>query len=238
MLISELSDQFRTQMFAYAALKTIAIDLGMDFRIICNLVRMQLINNTEVKFGNSIYSIFPNTQNEYIDEVPSDYKLYRENTTIHCKIVLKKDALNVEDNTLLVGHYICLKYFEHRIDEVRRWFEFPEEIELISSKLIDDIKEKIDNKDAKLVSVQFRYGHDYRSGGFMLNGNYWFKAAKRLKKLLDSESVFVVFYDKRTKLVNYLSKNIMLLKYINLLLLICVQLKNVIYTSYAIVLFR
>ncbi len=202
MLIVELSDQLGNQMFAYASVKSIAIDLNCDFGLFHKNQKNGICNDTDISYGHDVETIFKNTRTELVEEIPQSFKFFRENTTINCLSAFKKEVYDLSDNTLLAGHYICPKYFEHRIDEVRNWFHFPKEIELFSNKLIDEIRNKTDNKNAKIISVHFRNDHDYRSGGYMLNSNYWFKAAERLKKNLDNESVFVIFYDKKTKLVN------------------------------------
>lgn len=199
MLVVELSDQLGNQMFAYASVKSIALDLNFDFKFFQNK-NSGLCNDTDELFGHDVESIFINLRTEFINNLPQSLDFYRENTTIKCKSAFKQEVYCLPDNTLLAGHYICPKYFEHRIEEVREWFRFPKVVDLISSKNINEIR--ANNENSKLVSVHFRNHDDYRSGGFMLNANYWFNAAKKMQNILPHNLIFVVFYDTKTKLVN------------------------------------
>ena len=201
MLILQVSDQLGNQMFAYAAVKSIALDLNYKFGLYHEKTNSNLCNDSDEIFGHFIDTIFESIRSEIVVEIPKKYHFYRENTTIHSHMAYKEEAYKVNENTVMAGHYICPRYFEHRIDEVRKWFSFPEEIEGYSKKLIDDVRAKYGDKKLKIISVHFRNAEDYRNGGFMINDGYWFKAAKALKKKIGFIPVFVVFYDKKTKLV-------------------------------------
>lgn len=201
MLILQISDQLGNQMFAYAAVKSIALDLNYKFGLYHEKTNSDLCNDSDEIFGHLIDTIFKNIRSEIVEEIPEKYQFYRENTTIHSHRAYLAEAYKVDENTVMTGHYICPGYFEHRIDEVRKWFSFPEEVDDYAKKLIDDVRSKYGDKKLKIVSAHFRNADDYRNGGFMLNDNYWFKAAEALKMKSGFIFVFAVFYDKKTKLV-------------------------------------
>lgn len=58
MLLCQLSDQLGNQMFAYAAIKSIALDHGYKFGVISQLDNQFLKNDTDKKYGNTIISVF------------------------------------------------------------------------------------------------------------------------------------------------------------------------------------
>lgn len=58
MIICKLSDQLGNQMFAYASVKSIALDKGYDFKILGEYNNQFLKNDTDKKYGNTLTSIF------------------------------------------------------------------------------------------------------------------------------------------------------------------------------------
>ena len=94
----------------------------------------------------------------------------------------------------------------HRIDEVRTWFKFPQSINQDTSRIITKILSKYP-PNTKLCSVHFRNALDYRIKGYMLAKHYWNNAAQQLLQEENANIVFLVFYDKKTRLVKSFIKN-------------------------------
>ena len=206
MIICKLSDQLGNQMFAYAAVNTIAKDKGYDFRVLSKYDNQFLKNDIDKKFGSNITTVFENIQTEIIHEVPIGFHEFHEVTTRFSTSSLQKEALEVHDNTLMRGHYISPLYFMHRIDEVRTWFKFPQSINQDTSRIITKILAKYP-PNTKLCSVHFRNALDYRIKGYMLAKHYWNNAAQQLLQEENANIVFLVFYDKKTRLVKSFIKN-------------------------------
>ena len=78
MLICKLSDQLGNQMFAYAAIKSIAKDKGYKFSVLNEYDNQFLKNDVDKKFGCNLLSIFESIRNEIASEVPEGYKEYVE----------------------------------------------------------------------------------------------------------------------------------------------------------------
>lgn len=142
MLVVKLSDQLGNQMFAYAAVKSIALDKGFEFGV-CNEYDNQFLkNDTDEKFGNTLTSIFPQIRQEIVSEL-SNYANFQEITNYQSKSSIQKTAYEVMDNTLMLGHYISPLYFMHRIDEVREWFTLPAEILKKAEKHCQKLRQNI-----------------------------------------------------------------------------------------------
>jgi len=198
MLIAKLSDQLGNQMFAYAAVKTIALDKGYNFSFFIHKKKGDIINDTDPKYGNQVDSIFQNIKGELIQSIPDDFKNFHEIVGRKCKTCYITAAVNISDGTIMNGHYICPRYFIHRINSVRQWFEFPHSVTRDVDLKLNKIKTQYPNR--KLVSVHIRNAKDYRDGGYMLEKLFWTRAAIRIE-LLYQDPLFVVFYDQKTNLV-------------------------------------
>lgn len=203
MLICKLSDQLGNQMFAYAAVKTIALDKGYDFGVYKILGNQFLKNSTDMKYGNSILN-FPNIKDEIVSNISSSYKEYQEITTKYSLSSMQESAWNVGDDTIMKGHYISPLYFNHRIAEVRSWFSFPTDIEAEADDKLQTLRNKYP-ANTLFCSVHFRNALDYRAKGYMLSHRYWNDAAKKVKQC-KNKVVFVTFYDRMTPLVKKFTK--------------------------------
>lgn len=198
MLIINLKDQLGNQMFAYSSIKSIALKRGFEFGFYRTALDVKYVNDTDKKYGNEIHTIFEGLNSEMLSELPSDYNDYIE--LEH----LKESNNNVEylpsvemvnDNTIMVGHFMSTYYFKENLENVRSWFRFPKDIKQKTKEQITKIKMKKNNRP--IVSVHFRVGNDYLTRGFKLDDKYWFEAAEYIRKEMD-DPVFVVFYDKLT----------------------------------------
>lgn len=199
MLICKLSDQLGNQMFAYAAIKSIAKDKNYAFGILNEYDNQYLKNDTDKKFGCTLSTIFENIQKEIVTEIPAHYKIYQENRKGNSS--LQKEVVEIADNTVMKGHYISPLYFMHRLNEVQEWFQLPQEIEKVATEKLNKIKEKFP-KETKFCSVHFRNALDYKIKGYMLSKHYWKNAAKELLNQTNEDIVFICFYDKMSGIVS------------------------------------
>lgn len=210
MLLLRTSDQLGNQMFAYAAVKTIALDKGFEFRLIKKSMDGELSNDRDGVYGNTIDSIFAPVREDLLTEPEAGItttiegmKQFREVTDTESVSAVCAESFSVSDDTLMEGHYIASGYFMHRLDEVRRWFAFPE-------KVLTETEEKLaairsEHPGSLLVSVHFRVGTDYRTGGYLLERTYFKRAAGKMSELAEKEGkkvIFLLFYDKKEETVS------------------------------------
>jgi len=203
MLICKLSDQLGNQMFAYASIKSIAKDKGLDFKVYNEYDNQFLKNDTDQNFGCNLTTIF-NIKDEIIENIPPNYESFLENTTIYSQSSLQEEALKVKDNTIMRGHYISPLYFLHRLSEVQTWFKFPDVIEEETESILSNIKKKYPS-NTKFCSVHFRNALDYRIKGYMLDSYYWEKAAQQVLKEKNENIIFIIFYDRYSKIIGRFS---------------------------------
>ncbi len=151
MIVARITSQLANQMFAYASVKSIALDNGYTFKYVHEHCMASEISYSQAdkKYGRDFDTIFPIPKEERMEFI--DEKNYIEHEEFD---YIKKydsfyyeEAMQVQDNTFMKGHFICPKYFVHRIDEVRNWFAFPKDIEeKVSTRII---KIRKDNKNKK-----------------------------------------------------------------------------------------
>ncbi len=199
MLIIKLSDQLGNQMFAYAAIKSIAKDKNYTFGVLNEYDNQFLKNDTDKRFGCTLTTIFKNIQKEIVTEVPSNYKVYQEHRKGYSS--LQKEVIEISDNTVMKGHYISPLYFIHRLNEVQEWFQLPQEIESTTTKKLNKIREQYPS-GTRFCSVHFRNALDYRIKGYMLSKYYWKDAAEILLKNTNENIVFILFYDKMSNIIS------------------------------------
>lgn len=207
MLVVNISDQLGNQMFAYASVKTIAQERGFDFRFI--RAWNNRINDTDKKYGNEIHTIFPQTADELLTELPSFIEhVYNEEISTHTDRIYSESAKNVLDNTFMKGHFISYTYLKNNLEQIRQWFAFSEEILNSSKEKLLTVQKQYPDKH--LVAIHFRTGEDYLRQGFLLNSSYWIQAAEyMLKKYGKEQVIFLPFYDRKPKsggIVNHFFK--------------------------------
>lgn len=203
MLVIKITSLLANQMFAYASAKAIALDNGYEFKYIHAHAGIAESRNSsyDKKFGKDFDTIFKIPACEEVAEIPQAIR------TVHNEdIYIRKynsffhdEVRHVEDNTLLLGHYICPQYFYHRLDEVQKWFAFPDEIEKKVTNEIKEIRSKIGCD--RLISVHFRVGTDYKNYGYLICDDYWLNAGERMLERVGKDATFLVFYDRKTKAV-------------------------------------
>ncbi|MCI8429198.1 MAG: hypothetical protein HFI16_02925 [Lachnospiraceae bacterium] len=194
MLVADISDQLGNQMFAYAAVKTIAQKKGYEFRFI--RAHNTRINSSDPKYGSELHTIFPQTSSELLDELPPLPNTWNESITPSSSQIYTEEATEVPDNTYMKGHFISCLYFMDNLDQVRKWFAFsPDILEACQSRL-KRVQEAYPGRQP--VAVHFRVGDDYLKQGFLLHESYWFHAAEyMIQKYGKEHLLFLPFYDHR-----------------------------------------
>ncbi len=198
MIVGRIADQLGNQMFTYASLKTIATDRGEDFYFIRE--HNDRINDSDQRYGNEIHTMFPRIQGEFLPKLPEEVThTYEEPPLPRRTTNYQKEALQVPKDTLMLGHYISCRYFSHRLKEVQSWFAFPKEVEAEALEELEQLQQTYAGRP--LVAVHFRVGEDYVRQGFRLKDSYWFKAAEYVIQQTLEKPVFLVFYDRKKKIV-------------------------------------
>lgn len=198
MYIVTLKDQLGNQMFAYTAIKCLAIDKQEDFGVIEG--NSYYNNSKDKKYGNSIISVFDIPKSEIVEfSILENYKVVSELSLKkrkgdYCNYIRNIDTN--EKNIIFDGHFISYSYFTRTQSEIKKWFQLPIEILDKTAKLLHTIKERQNSEVC--CSVHFRVGSDYRKLGYLIEQHYWTNAALEIKKKYRN-CCFVVFYDKRTK---------------------------------------
>lgn len=209
MLVVSEKSQLANQMFAYASVKTIALDHGYEFKYIhehCSYAEGSY-STADPKYGKDFDTIFvtPDSEKATAEDIKG-LKVFSEIEFINAQNThYIKEATKVKDDTFMDGHFICPRYFYHRITEVRQWFTFASDINSAAKNEIEKIRKKSNQK--KLIAIHFRVGHDYRNYGYRLAEDYWSRAAQEMQKKCNNNCVFVLFYDKKTKIVERFKKN-------------------------------
>ena len=195
MIVAQPTNNLANQMFTYASVKVIALDKKVDFKYFNKYATYaeRKYSCIDKKYGQDFDTIFdiPTEERIYelpvnintVSENPGDKKIYR---------AYQKEIQEIQDNTLVDGLLVSPYYFLHRLDEVRRWFAFPEDIELRSCDRIRKLRKQFQNQ--KIIAVHFRVGNDYRDGGYLLTYSYWKAAAEFILKQYANNLVFLVFY--------------------------------------------
>lgn len=198
MIVGRMADQLGNQMFTYASLKTIAQDRGEAFYFIRE--HNDRINDSDKRYGNEIHTMFPKIQGEFLQKLPEEVThTYQEPPLPKRTTNYQEAALQVPKDTLMLGHYISYRYFAHRLREVRDWFAFPEDVEAEVQKELEQLHGTYANRP--LVAVHFRVGEDYMRQGFRLKDSYWMHAAAYVMRQTAEKPVFLVFYDRKAKIV-------------------------------------
>ncbi len=209
MIIAKLTNQLGNQMFAYASVKSIALDKGFDFKYCRTPLVTGDCNDADKKYGTELRDIFGSIpDSEYIEysDIPSKINVYKER-----KIKDRFDhnysqtvLAEIPDDTLLEGHFATSVFFSDKIDLVREWFVFPRDISDFVDGKIESLHEKL-SCDTLLVSVHFRCGNDYLKSGFKLSDTYWYDAVEYVKDFYAKQKKkikIITLYDKRTRAID------------------------------------
>ncbi|MCR5742983.1 MAG: alpha-1,2-fucosyltransferase [Lachnospiraceae bacterium] len=199
MLIVKLKDQLGNQMFSYASVKSIALKRNLKFGYYRMPLDEKYINDTDVKYGNDLSTIFNLPLEEQIKLLPDNITTYCErkvnerNREDYKELVINE----IPDDCIVDGHFITSEFINDYKSELGQWFRFPDDVH---NKIINKVSELKNNTGAPIVSVHFRVGKDYFERGYRLDSSYWEQAANIIKKRFP-DAVFVCLYDKKNKAV-------------------------------------
>jgi hypothetical protein len=212
MIVGNIFSNLGNQLFIYAATKSISLDLGYEYRYI--VIRPGFAKKTSKidNFGHEYTEHFEHELNintaERISQIPSSvnkkwtWKRTKKSNNI-------TDVYNIDDNTVLDGYFLSPKYFEHRREEVLKWFSFNNDIvQKCKEKRVGFLKKSNSNH---LVSIHVRCGKDYRNQMQVIDPSYQKEAIEYLiNKFRDEKLCFVLFSDdllKAEKMLRPLSKD-------------------------------
>lgn len=192
MLITLLSGQLGNTMFQYAVTKTIAQEKNLVFRYY--RIPTPLINSSDSVLGSEIDSIFPIPADEKVENTHSCKELYHEPPAhVRLKPNYKQLLYNdIRDGLIVNGVFATPALIEHNLDNIRKWFTFPE----ASVSNARDYLSKTVPKGQRSCAVHFRIGRDYFSLGYKLHSSYWIAAAEEVLKR-HPDTHFICIYDKR-----------------------------------------
>lgn len=205
MIVADIVGALGNQLFSYAATKSIALDLGYEYRY--RVIPFGCPIGTKPSYNHEGSYIDKHGQeyNEYfekafhidtaerIDEVPmvisSEWTWNRFASTN-----FSKGVYEISDETHLSGYFLHPKYFERRRAEVLQWFCFQEEY---LGKCRAKLNNIVHSKGAThLVSVHIRCGKAYRLARMVLDTSYHRKAIQRIRAEFPRENLcFVLFSD-------------------------------------------
>lgn len=199
MIVAQPTNLLANQMFTYASVKSIALDKQVEFKYINKYASFgeRRYSDMDQRYGQDFDTIFLIPTEECINELPSNIGVVKEKQTKYGNKVYhayQEEMLNMHDNTLVDGLLVSPKYFEHRLKEVRKWFQFKEDIEKWANYKMKKLREKYPGK--KIVSVHFRVGKDYKDSGYLLKYAYWNDAGLYMMEQYHDDVVFLIFYDR------------------------------------------
>lgn len=209
MIIAYLTDQLGNQMFTYASVKCMALRKGYGFGF-HRIKPAYGLNSSHAQYGAGIREIFALPDEESVCDIPGDYGEYYERPVgdrkrpDYSELVLSE----IYDNCVLKGHFATTVFFSDRLDLVRSWFSFPQEIKEYASDYVNGLR--TNNPGRVIVSVHFRVGKDYVRNGYKLSRSYWDDASDYVISHFAKSGTdvkFVVLYDTKTKEVDrYIKK--------------------------------
>ena len=197
MIVADLFSNLGNQLFAYAATKSIALDLGYEYRY--RVVRPGFVKQDSGidDYGQEYESYFEKPfsidTSERIKDVPATinnkWNWERTSNTNFIQSVYK-----IPKNTHLTGYFLCPKYFEHRRTEVLKWFRFQDEyLEKCQKKRQEIIKS---TGATHLVSIHIRCGKFYRQLRLVIDPEYHRNAIRMMRKKFSQEKLcFILFSD-------------------------------------------
>jgi len=205
MLVANIQGALGNQLFAYAATKSIALDLGFEYRY--RVIRLGPAPTSPVRDRDGAYFLkssghdynyhferaFHIDTEDRITDIPSHLK-ERWNWERLPETNFNKEVYDVRDNTSLSGFFLCPEYFEHRRAEVLQWFRFRGSYRKRAERRIQEIKEKTHSKHT--VALHIRYAKDLRINGQAIDPSYYIRAVEKVKTIMSGQKLcFIVFSD-------------------------------------------
>lgn len=186
-LAVDINDQLGNQMFAYASIKSLALDSKADFRYI--LRDNDLINSSDSTYGHRFESLFPIDVKEKLSSDTIFEHIYNEPWPRPSNY--QDSVYKINRDTLLKGHFQSPKYFSHRAAQVRdEWFKLPE---LLVDKMQKRKADLLGEGEWKgLISVHVRCGLDY--SGRRLSRSYYTKAIQYIYQRFPKDNYRIVLF--------------------------------------------
>ena len=206
MIIVSLFGGLGNQMFQYACGKFVASRLGVELKLDVSLVqdRAERKNFTYRDYELGVFKIkeeiatieevrqyIPNLWNSklYLKQLYKLKRFFNGNSFYNekLKFIYNKDIEQVKDNTYLYGYFQTEIYFKTLRNELLQIFRIQQEIDLINSSLISQMKSE------NSISIHVRRG-DYLNSPFEILDiqNYYQKAIEFIQKEINSP-VFYIF---------------------------------------------
>ena len=205
MIVADIVGALGNQLFSYAATKSIALDLGYEYRY--RVVPLGPVPENPERNSDGSY---------FIDSAGHEYNEYFERafhidtteriTNIPFNVSSKwtwgrspstnfnRGIYNICDKTHVSGFFLCPKYFEHRRAEVLSWFRFRATYRNKAQKKLSEIKTV--TGATHLVGLHFRYAKDIRIHRLAIDPEYYRNAIKEMRSLLSGEKLcFILFSD-------------------------------------------
>ena len=198
MVVADIISFLGNQLFIYAATKSIALDLGYEYRYRVIRPNWAFTKSGNVKAAGHDYRhdfdrAFHIDRSERIEELPSSIR----NKWTWERIAdtsFNEGVYKISDNTNLSGHFLSPKYFEHRRHEVLKWFKFQDEYLQNSNDIIESIKHR--EKATHVISIHMRYGV-YRLYGLSLDPSYYRQAVNLIRtKIPNGNLSFILLSDQ------------------------------------------
>ena len=198
MIVGDLFSNLGNQLFIYAATKSISMDLGYDYRY--RVIRPSFARSDDCiddhgnEYCNNFEKAFNVDVSERVLDIPqvikNRWEWNRQQTTN-----FNEDVYNISDNTQLCGYFLSPRYFEHRRQEVLKWFHFQDELlERCYAKLQQIVKST--RGATHIVSIHMRYGKDVRFWRLTINPSYYQLAIKKIRHEFYGERLsFILFSD-------------------------------------------
>ena len=197
MIVGELYSNLGNQLFILAATKSIALDLGYEYRYRIVKPGFAASDDCLDAFGHEYSKGFEQAfhvhTSERIDEVPSSVnRHWTWQRTADTNFI--NDVYKISDNTKLDGYFLCPRYFEHRREQVIQWFSFRKEY---LDRALKKRKEIAETTEADhLISVHIRCGKDYRQWRLVIDPEYHINAIRMMRKKYSQEKLcFILFSD-------------------------------------------
>jgi hypothetical protein len=197
MIVADIIGGLGNQLFIYAATKSIAEDLGYEYRYRVIMPGDIQGDHGFDRFGNEYCSKFEQAFNidtsERIEDLPKAIQhkwMWRRLP----KTNYNQEVYSIPDNSLLCGHFLSPKYFEHRRQEVLQWLRFRDDYIERCNTTRNRIVESVGANH--LVGVHMRCGRAYQMLRWTLDPSYHRHAIQKMRCDFGEEKLcFVLFSD-------------------------------------------
>lgn len=210
MIIAEIGGGLGNQLFNYAATKSIALDLGYEYRYIIPDQSWAVPKGATIDiYGNEFDYYFEKAfhidNSERITHLPPQIK-HKWTWERLPSSNFNPEVYKVLNNTLLCGCFLSSRYFEHRRAEVLKWFCFQDKYrELCALKRKHLIAE---NGADRLIAIHMRYSKDRRYLRLTIDPEYYKKAIRKVESEHSNERMCYLLFSDNPKEAIRLIKNI------------------------------